>query len=170
MTKYRRLTVPGQLPDNRLREGRAAAGGDQVLSARRSGAEPTKCLRSQEFQSQHRTSLPWAASTCGQPGETGEMTCAFAHHYTWSHCISDIFESQTSASASPSQPGNREIYRSNCNGADLRQLFNLNFVATSPRFSNRLLRILASNWQVSPIMQLKSAQFFTVTSGTDVAL
>ena len=25
------------------------------------------------------TSLPWAASTCGQPGETGEMTCAFAH-------------------------------------------------------------------------------------------
>ena len=30
--------------------------------------------------------------------------------------------------------------------------------------------ILASGWQVAPIMQIKSAQFYTVTSGTDRAL
>ena len=91
-------------------------------------------------------------------------------NYTWAHCISDVFESQTSASASPSIPGNRRAYRSNCLGSDLRQLFNLNFVATSPTFANKWLRVLASNWQVSPILQIKSAQEFTVTSGTDVAL
>ena len=32
------------------------------------------------------------------------------------------------------------------------------------------MRIVASDWQVSPILIVKSAQFFTVTSGTDVAL
>ena len=30
--------------------------------------------------------------------------------------------------------------------------------------------MLASNWRVSPILTLKSSQFFTVTDGTDVAL
>jgi hypothetical protein len=91
-------------------------------------------------------------------------------NYTWAHCISDVFESQTSAAASESIPGNRRKYRANCAASDLRQLFNLNFVATTPRFSSRALRILASNWQVSPILSVKSAQFFTVISGTDVAL
>jgi hypothetical protein len=43
-------------------------------------------------------------------------------------------------------------------------------VATTPKFFNRLLRVLASDWQVSPILQIKSAQFFSVYSGTDRAL
>jgi hypothetical protein len=91
-------------------------------------------------------------------------------NYTWAHCISDVFESQTSATASPSIPGDRRRYRGNCFSSDLRQLLNLSFVATTPKFSNRALRILASNWQVAPIVGIKSAQFFNVTSGTDVAL
>src|SRR5712691_4773624 len=91
-------------------------------------------------------------------------------NYTWAHCISDVFESQTSATASPSVPGNRRRYRGNCFSSDLRQLLNLSFVATTPKFSNRALRILASHWQVAPIVGIKSAQFFNVTSGTDVAL
>jgi len=91
-------------------------------------------------------------------------------NYTWSHCISDVFDSQTSAGAVQSVPGDRRYYRSNCANSDLRQLFNLNFVATVPKFSNRALRIVASDWQISPILNIKSSQFFTVTSGTDVAL
>jgi hypothetical protein len=90
-------------------------------------------------------------------------------NYTWSHCISDVFDPQTSATSGP-PPGNRLPFRSNCQGSDLRQLFNLNMVATTPKFSNRLLRVLASDWQVSPILQIKSAQFFSVYSGTDRAL
>jgi len=91
-------------------------------------------------------------------------------NYTWSHCISDVFDPQTSAAAVASIPGNREAYRSNCAGSDLRQLFNLNMVARTPRFSRRALRILASDWEIAPILQIKSSQFFTVTSGTDRAL
>jgi hypothetical protein len=91
-------------------------------------------------------------------------------NYTWSHCISDVFDPQTSAAAVASIPGNREAYRSNCAGSDLRQLFNLNMVARTPKFSGKALRLLASDWEIAPILQIKSAQFFTVVSGTDRAL
>jgi hypothetical protein len=91
-------------------------------------------------------------------------------NYTWSHCISDVVDQQTTANGTNAIPGNRRAYRSNCAGSDLRHLFVLNMVAATPRFSNRILRIFASDWQVAPILQLKSAQFFTVTSGTDRAL
>jgi hypothetical protein len=90
-------------------------------------------------------------------------------NYTWSHCISDVFDPQTSA-ASGAPPGDRTPFRGNCQGSDLRQLFNLNMVAQTPKFSNRWLRMFASDWQVSPILQIKSAQFFSVYSGTDRAL
>ena len=92
-------------------------------------------------------------------------------NYTWSHCISDIQDQQTSAPAvSGVVPGNRRAYRSNCVGIDVRQNFILNLVATTPKFSNKWLRLLASDWQVAPILSIRSAQFFTITSGTDRAL
>jgi hypothetical protein len=43
-------------------------------------------------------------------------------------------------------------------------------VATTPKFANKTLNLLAGGWQVAPILQIRSAQFFTVTSGTDRAL
>jgi hypothetical protein len=92
-------------------------------------------------------------------------------NYTYSHCISDVYDQQTTANGVAGNiPGNRRAYRSNCLGSDLRQLFVLNMVATTPRFSNKVSRILASDWQIAPILQIKSAQFYTVTSGQDRAL
>lgn len=91
--------------------------------------------------------------------------------YTWSHCISDIEDQQTSSTAvSGVVPGNRNAYRSNCIGIDVRQNVILNLVATTPRFNNKWLRIIASDWQVAPILSYRSAQFFTIVSGTDRAL
>ena len=90
-------------------------------------------------------------------------------NYTWSHCISDPYSSNTGATG-VTPPNNRREFRSNCIGIDLRQQFVLNLVATTPKFSNRALRTVASNWQVAPILVLKSAQFFSVFSGTDAAL
>jgi hypothetical protein len=92
-----------------------------------------------------------------------------AANYTWSHCLSDVYSDNPTA-AGVSRPDNRRAFRSNCLGIDVRNLFNLNLVATSPKFSNRTLGILASNWQVAPILQIKSAQFFSVYTGTDAAL
>jgi hypothetical protein len=93
---------------------------------------------------------------------------AITGNYTWSHCISDIYDQQTGANGV--SPINRRTGRSNCIGSDQRQLFTLNMVAQAPRFSNRALRIIASDWQVAPIVQIRSAQFFTIVPGTDRAL
>jgi hypothetical protein len=90
-------------------------------------------------------------------------------NYTWSHCISDPWnQNPTQNGVAP--PNARRQWRSNCIGSDLRQLFSLNAVATTPRFSDRALRIVASDWQVAPILTVKSAQFFSVLAGTDRAL
>jgi hypothetical protein len=92
-------------------------------------------------------------------------------NYTYSHCISDVYDQQTTANGVAGNiPGNRRAYRSNCLGSDLRHLFVLNTVATTPRFSAKAARLLASEWQVAPILEIKSAQFYTVTSGVDRAL
>ena len=92
-------------------------------------------------------------------------------NYTWSHCISSVYDQQTAAAGvSPNLPGNRNFYRSNCLGSDLRQSLSLSAVATMPKFSNAWTRRLAGNWQVAPIMYVRSATFFTVTSGVDGAL
>jgi hypothetical protein len=93
-------------------------------------------------------------------------------NYTWSHCISDIFDTQTGAQGASAAaiPGNRLAYHGNCGTSDQRHLFNLSLVAATPRFSNRALRIAATGWQVSTILRLQSAREFTVTSGLDVAL
>jgi hypothetical protein len=93
-------------------------------------------------------------------------------NYTLSHCISDVIDSQIGSGGTSvaAVPGNRRQYRSNCGTSDQRQVFNLSAVAETPRFQNRSLRILASGWQLSPIVKLKSSVFFTVTSGVDSAL
>ncbi|HJT86208.1 MAG TPA: hypothetical protein VJ732_00085, partial [Bryobacteraceae bacterium] len=92
-------------------------------------------------------------------------------NYTWSHCISDVWNDFTGNNGvSSGTPGNRRADRSNCAVSDQRQIFNLSVVAQTPRFASRPLRLLASDWQVSGILGARSAQFFTVTTGIDTAL
>jgi len=64
-------------------------------------------------------------------------------NYTWAHCIGDQYN-QNPPSVGVSLPGNRRQWRSNCYGPE-RQVFNLNLVATTPKFSSRPLRIVGSN-------------------------
>jgi hypothetical protein len=90
-------------------------------------------------------------------------------NYTWSHCISDPYN-QSPSSTDVAIPGARRQWRSNCPGIDLRQQFTLNLVATTPRFSNTWVRRLASDWQVAPILMLRSAMEFSAFSGSDRAL
>jgi hypothetical protein len=90
--------------------------------------------------------------------------------YTWAHCISDQWFQNPTAGNGNSIPGNRRAWRGNCQGIDLRHLFQVSMVATVPRFNNRMLRILASDWQIAPNMHIKDSQLFTVVTGTDVAL
>jgi hypothetical protein len=96
-------------------------------------------------------------------------------NYTWSHCISDEWNGQPGNNGVSSvTPNNRRFDRSNCApnlvASDQRHVFNLSVVAQTPKFANRALRAVASDWQFAPILKLHSAQLVTVTLGTDVAL
>jgi hypothetical protein len=96
-------------------------------------------------------------------------TFSTSANYTWSHCISDVYSDNPTANGN-APANNRRLFRSNCLGIDARQLFSMNVVATTPKFSNTALRILGSDWQVAPILSVKSAQLFSVYAGTDRAL
>jgi outer membrane receptor protein involved in Fe transport len=91
-------------------------------------------------------------------------------NYTWSHCISDYWDPDPGTGSPENIPGNRRQFRSNCAAGDIRQVFNLSLVASTPQFRNKPLRWIASDWQLSPIMKVTSAQLFSVTTGVDGAL
>src|SRR5262245_24762058 len=94
-------------------------------------------------------------------------------NYTWSHCISDLWNGNPGNNGVSSvTPGDRSADRGSCDDAgpqstDQRHVFNLSVVAQTPKFSNTMLRLLASNWQFSPILKVKSGPYFTVNLGTD---
>jgi hypothetical protein len=93
-----------------------------------------------------------------------------ATNYTWAHCIGDQYNQNPPAGAGVAPFGNRRQWRSNCPGPDVRQLFTLSLVTTTPKFSNKALRILGSDWEIAPLLSIRSAQEFTVFSGLDNAL
>jgi len=91
-------------------------------------------------------------------------------NYTWSHCISDTYDYSVGTGSAFSLPGNRRVFRGNCQSGDTRQIANVSLVAQTPKSSNRALRLAASDWQISPILNIRSAQLFSVTTGVDGAL
>jgi hypothetical protein len=90
-------------------------------------------------------------------------------NYTWSHCITDPYDQQTGQSGQ-TPPDNRRAYRGNCATQDVRHSIVVNAVMTAPKFNGRVMGVLASNWQLAPIMRIRSGQALNVTAGTDQAL
>jgi Carboxypeptidase regulatory-like domain/TonB dependent receptor-like, beta-barrel len=94
-------------------------------------------------------------------------------NYTWSHCISDLWNGNPGNNGVSSvTPGDRRVDRGGCDDAgaqstDQRHVFNLSAVAQVPKFSNKVLRSVASDWQFSPILKVKSGPYITVSLGTD---
>jgi hypothetical protein len=92
-------------------------------------------------------------------------------NYTWSHCISDLANPELAvAGQNYTIPDNRRYDRGNCPTSDRRHVFNVSTVYQTPAFTNSTMRVLASNWQVSGIVRLRSGPYLTVTSGLDQAL
>ena len=104
---------------------------------------------------------------------------AFAN-YTWSHCIGDlsIGDSTGNAGQGLAIPNNRAYDRSNCQSneiggifsADRRQIFNLNIVYQTPKFSNAWASRLASDWRFAEIFHATSAYWISAYLSTDIAL
>jgi hypothetical protein len=90
-------------------------------------------------------------------------------NYTWSHCIAGAFTSELDGTQY-TNPANRKFDRGNCAGIDHRTLINFSAVEEAPKFSNRALQLLAGDWKLSEIVQIRSGSFFSVTQSTDQAL
>jgi hypothetical protein len=92
-------------------------------------------------------------------------------NFTWSHCISDQYDQQTGQSgAGVSIPDNLAAYRGSCSPQDVRFSWIFNGVYTTPKLANRIASTLLSDWQIAPIIQIRSGQALNVTSGLDQAL
>ena len=88
-------------------------------------------------------------------------------NYTYSHCISEGNFVGELAGAGYQNPYDRDADRGNC-AFDLRHIFNLSVVATSPTFrGDPWKRWLLSNWQIAPIVAVHSGNPFTPVTGAD---
>ena len=90
-------------------------------------------------------------------------------NYTLSHCISGPFSSELDG-AGYTNPNDRNFDRGNCVGIDHRHNANFSALQEAPRFSDKWLRALASDWRFSEIIRIQSGSFITVASGVDSAL
>lgn len=90
-------------------------------------------------------------------------------NYTWSHCISETDFQGDLGGAYTQIPFNRNADRGNCS-FDLRQIFNLTFIAQSPHFQNAWTNRLLGNWQLSPIVAYHTGTWFYALDGFDNSL
>ncbi len=93
----------------------------------------------------------------------------FLTNYTWSHCIDEGDFGGDINGPQNQNPYNRNADRGNC-GFDLRHVFNMSFVATSPKFAGLWTNRLLGNWQFSPIVAIHSGIWYGVSSGLDNSL
>ena len=87
-------------------------------------------------------------------------------NYTWSHCISETDFQGDMGGPYTQNPFNRNADRGNCS-FDLRQIFNLTFIAQMPRFANPWANRFLSNWQISPIIAAHTGTWFYALDGVD---
>jgi hypothetical protein len=94
-------------------------------------------------------------------------------NYTWSHCI-DAGTSQIIGAPSVAglTPVASQVLRGNCITLeeDRRHNFNMTTVYAMPQYSNRMLRLLVSGWQVAGIVSVLSGDHFSAAAGVDDAL
>lgn len=88
-------------------------------------------------------------------------------NYTWSHCISAGDAPGDIAGIFNQNPAYPRGDRANC-GFDVRHIFNTSIVASSHiRGGNSILRAVANDWQLAPIVRILSGTPLNITSGID---
>ena len=102
-------------------------------------------------------------------------------NYSWSHCIGlsviggplNVAVGYPHEAGQNNGPVDRKLDYSDCTGnavSDVRHIANATFVATTPKFSNGLMRRLASGWTFSTIYTIRTGIPITVATGVDRAV
>jgi hypothetical protein len=89
-------------------------------------------------------------------------------NWTWSHCIGQ----ETGYNTKPEQTVTDPIHFNqvgNCD-SDRRNIVNLTAVAQTPKFSNRMMSLVASGWKWSGIYTFRSGTPLMIQDGVDSAL
>jgi hypothetical protein len=90
-------------------------------------------------------------------------------NYTWAHCINDA-DAYVEITGSYQNPYNLAGERGNC-GSDVRQIYNISLVASSPHLEGSFLkRQVVSDWRLSAIVSGHSGSWFSPSTGTDASL
>jgi hypothetical protein len=102
-------------------------------------------------------------------------------NYTWSHCLgAPVLGTLAGTAFNGLNPGavyqnepyqnigpvNRDIDTGNC-GQDRRQVANVTLVATTPRFSNRVVRMIGSGWTASTTIVARTGAPLNIVTGTN---
>ncbi len=85
-------------------------------------------------------------------------------NWTWSHCIGIFQGFNSKPEETETVPNNPTFDRGNCD-SDRRNLVNITAVAVSPQFSNHMLRLIASNWQLAGIYRFTSGEPISIQDG-----
>lgn len=88
-------------------------------------------------------------------------------NWTWSHCIGMFQGYDSKSDETTTVPNNPYFDRGNCD-SDRRHIVNLTIVDITPTFSNRIMRMLASNWQISGIYRFTSGTPLSIQDGSGV--
>jgi hypothetical protein len=92
-------------------------------------------------------------------------------NFTWSNCISDLYAPAVGNSTfSETRYNDRHADRGPCVASDLRHFFSQTLVATSPKYSNRTLRMLAGDWKLAVSATVQSGAPLNVSTVLDDAL
>jgi hypothetical protein len=90
-------------------------------------------------------------------------------NYTWSRCINEG-DADPEITGSYQNPNDLAGDRGNC-GSDVRQIYNVSLVASTPHFTtNFVTRQLLSDWRLSAIISGHSGSFFSPATGEDSSL
>jgi hypothetical protein len=90
-------------------------------------------------------------------------------NYTYSHCIGEGMAVGDLSAAQYQDPYNRDGDRANCR-YDIRQNANISMVAQMPHFADPWRQRLLSNWQLAPLISLRTGLWFSPVTGVDNSL
>jgi hypothetical protein len=93
-------------------------------------------------------------------------------NYTWSRCIEDAEKNGARARfVFDPDPLTKELPKEygNC-ASDVRQMFNLTSVVSTPQFANPTLHMLATGWRLSGIFRRSTGIYYTVVNGVNRSL
>ena len=153
--RYSTCTTPGNLNQRRA----LSLSGENPEAAGLLG--PVDIFRSIGTQDYHGLKL-----SLRRRAATG---ISLSGNYTMSYCEGNTMaEGFPQISAGYLKPDDPEYDRGNCPHTR-RHLFNATVGAQTPDFDHAVLRVLASDWRVSGILNVRSGSWLTVLTGRDIA-